>query len=173
MFRRMMQFKAFPYPTGFCRFKGLIERRNVVRVQVVADQHDLHCIRIIFINKILNLLSPVFLAPLFFDCHPSPSAEGFREHKSATCSVSDIFMVHFFRMVVLREMNRLAGVLVKFYGLFIHANNRFQRVIRSGINFQNILHRRNEGGVLVRRNAPHLPQVRLIFVFFSMRPTCV
>ena len=43
----------------------------------------------------------------------------------------------------------------------------------SGVHFKHILHMGDKCGVLVRRDALHLLQVRLIPVFFRMRPTCI
>ena len=57
--------------------------------------------------------------------------------------------------------------------MFIRPHDRISGIIWSGVHFKNILHRSNECGILLRRNAPHLPQMRLIFVFFRMRPTWV
>ena len=169
----MMQFKSFPYPACFGRLKSLIQRRYVMCVQVVADKDDSFSIRIVDIDKFLYLLRPVLLAPLCLDGYATPSAKRLGEHKAAACPFADIFVINLLRVVHLGKMDGFPRVSMKFDRLLVHAYDRISGIVWSGVHFKNILHRSNERGILLRWNAPHLPQVRLIFVFFRMRPTWV
>ena len=120
----------------------------------------------------LDFLCPVHLAAMLSDGDSSPALERSREHEAAAGAVPDVFMVNFLSMVIRRQVDRLAGIVAEFYRLLIHADKRISRITWSGIHFQDILHVGHERGVLLWRNAPHLFQVRLIPVFFSMRPIC-
>jgi len=55
--------------------------------------------------------------------------------------------------------------------LLVHANNRNNRIIRSFINFQHILHICDKCRILLWRYYPAFSQVRLEFVFFKTQST--
>lgn len=173
MLRGMMKFNLLPDTTSIIRLKRLVQGRDVVRIQVVADKNDLSRVWEVLIYKLFDFLRPVRLAAMCTDCHPSPAFMRSREHEAAAGAVSDVFMVNSLRMVVGRQVDCLSRIVVKFNGLLIHADQRPQRISRAGIHFKHILHMGHERGVLFRRDAPHFPQVRLIPVFFRMRPTCI
>lgn len=173
VFRCMVHFETLPYSSCLCRFKGFIQRRYVVRVQVVTYQNYLFSIRVVFVDKAFYLLRPVCLAAMFQNGHPSPAPKRLGEHEAAACPVLYVFMVNLFSMVALRQVDGLPAVIMQLDGLFVHANHWGVRVIRPCIDFQHILHVRHESGILLGRYAPCLLQVRLILVFFRIRPTCV
>ena len=52
---------------------------------------------------------------------------------------------------------------------FVHANHGPQRIIRAGIDFQDIFYAGHKGCVGLRLDPPVLPEVRLQFAFFSVR----
>ena len=167
MLRGMMKLKLLPDTTSFSRLKRLVQGRDVVCIQVVANKNDLFYVGKVLIYKLFDFLRPVRLAAMCADCHPSPAIMRSCEHKATAGAVSDVFMVHLLRMVVRRQMDCLSRIMVKFNGLLIHADLRPHRISWTGIHFKHILHMGHERGVLFRRCAPHFPQVRLIHVFLE------
>ena len=65
MFRGVMHFETLPDASRLCRFKGFIQRRYVVRVQVVTHQNYFFSVRLVFVFKAFYLLRPVCLASNF------------------------------------------------------------------------------------------------------------
>jgi len=57
------------------------------------------------------------------------------------------------------------------FGGLIEADQWLGRIVRAVIDLDHVLHRRDEGRVLFRRDHPVLCQVRLEFVFFNARAT--
>ena len=99
---------------------------------VVADKHDLLCVRIVIIYKCLDLFRPIQLFTVF-PCGDIPlSSERLREHEGAAPYV---FMVDLLRVVRFGESDRLPGVGMELYGLLIHANERPLGVIRQNKHF--------------------------------------
>ena len=153
----MMQFKFLPYGACFGRLKGLIQGRNVMRVQVVAHKNDLFRFREVFIHKSLDFLRPIRLASVLTDAYASSDFQGCREQKAAACAVPDILTVNPLRMVIFGHMDLLTGIVMELYRL----------LVRPGVNFKHILNVGHERSILLKRDAPHLSQVRLIPVFLE------
>ena len=53
----------------------------------------------------------------------------------------------------------------------IHTDNRMLFIIRTAVDGQDVFHCSYNSGVLLRRNTPAFLQVRLKFVFLSIRET--
>src|SRR4029079_13424777 len=51
----------------------------------------------------------------------------------------------------------------------VHADDGSQRIVGTFVDLENVLHLPNELGIGVGRHAPHLDQLRLQLVFFSVR----
>jgi len=65
----VMNIQSFRQASGLLGFKGLIERNNVVRIQIVHNQPHLDGIRITFVKHLLDLLRPILSGTAFSDCY--------------------------------------------------------------------------------------------------------
>ena len=125
--------------------------------QVVAHKNDLFRFREVFIHKSLDFLRPIRLASVLTDAYASSDCQGCREQKAAACAVPDILTVNPLRMVIFGHMDLLTGIVMELSRL----------LVRPGVNFKHILHVGHERSILLKRDAPHLSQVRLIPVFLE------
>ena len=76
-------------------------------------------------------------------------------------------------LVLIHAVQKRAGLADQLLGCFIQAHLRPGWIPRPMIHLQHVFHARDELGVLLRRNAPVLAQVRLKFVFLSVRFTAM
>ena len=94
-----------------------------------------------------------------------PSSERLYHCEDTACAISDVFRVKFFVAAWLHRQ-RLPSLTKKLVRLLIHTDDRTQRVVRTLVNIEHILHAGYEFGVFFRRDAPVLVSVGPDFVFF-------
>jgi hypothetical protein len=85
--------------------------------------------------------------------------------KIAGGSVALIFIVDALRLPELHRHGR-ARLLHQLLGRLIETDHRQQRIMRTPIDFEHVLHRGDEGRVRMRRNDPLLLAMGLQDVFF-------
>src|SRR6266566_2240302 len=78
---------------GFLRFKRLVERGEIVRIQVIQHEHDFLGVWVIHINEVVQYVSKILLGAMGTHCHMPPAPEWFKAHEQATDSLSLIFVV--------------------------------------------------------------------------------
>ena len=141
-------------------------------VQIVTYQDDHLGIRIPFVEQPLDECGPIRPRPLLFGLSVAPAGQRLCGQKDAACAIANIFVV---LVTNARFLGRVAFSRLgeELDGFFVHTDDRAPLIVRTAIHLQDILHRRHERSAMFGRNAPALLQVRLIFVFFRMRPTCV
>lgn len=141
-------------------------------VQIVTYQNDHFCIRIPFVKPPLDECGPVRPRPLLFGLGVAPAGQRLGGQKDAARAIANILIVLIAnaRLLGCVTFSRLGEELNR---LFVHTNDGTPLVVGTAIHLQDILHRSYERSAVFGRNAPALLQVRLIFVFFRMRPTCV
>ncbi len=141
-------------------------------VQIVTYKDHLFRIGILLVKKPLDHLRPVNSGSSLSGVGETPSPEWFGKQKDATRAVPDIFIV-----LVLNARTfgckAISCLFEKLNRLFVHTNYRTTFIVRTTIYLKNILHRCHKSCAMFLRNAPAFLQVRLIFVFFRMRPTCI
>ena len=141
-------------------------------VQIVTYKDNLFRIGILLVKKPLDHLRPVNSGSPFSGVGKTPSSEWFGKQKDATRAVPDIF-------IVLVSNARTFGckaiscLFKKLDGLFVHTYYRTTFIVRATVYLKDILHRCHKSCAMFLRNTPAFLQVRLIFVFFRMRPTCI
>lgn len=98
MLRGMMKFQFLPYPSSLCWLERFIQRRYIVRVQIVTYKDNLLHIGKVLIHKLFDLLCPVRLASVFPDGYSSPAFKWSREHEATAGAVADVFVIDLLRM---------------------------------------------------------------------------
>ncbi len=93
-----------------------------------------------------------------------PTQEGFGDHEQVGRAVADILVIEPLRLTRLgwQGLHRFADQLL---ARLVQADQRPPLVVGSVVDLQDILHRTNELGVRLRRDAPLLFQPRLDLVF--------
>ncbi len=168
----MVYLKAFSQPKSLFWFKRFIKRCYIMSIEIVTYKNHLLNIRILHVKHPLDALCPVCSGPLLFGFSLPPSGKRFSEKKDAASAVSHILVVLIaYAGAVGRKA--LSGFCQQLHRLLVHAYDRALLIIRPAVHFKDILHSGNEGCTVIGRYAPALFQVRLILVFFRMRPTCV
>src|SRR6266496_5864328 len=170
MFGRMMNLQSFHKSPRFRWWKRLVERGELVGVQVIADEDDPLGIRIIDVQQLLDLFGPVDFGSSFSDVYLSPARQGLSEHEVCGCAIALILEIDSLRLALLGR-NGLSGFPNQLGRLFIHADHRNLSIVGPLVHLQHILHVHHEIRVLLRRNYPALTQVRLEFVFLSVLRT--
>src|SRR5215831_16861477 len=150
--------------TGLLGWEGFIERAQPMCIEVITDQPDPVRLRILGLQKLLDLGGPVNGRFALADTDGAYTAQRLGEHEDGSSAVALIFIVIALGWAVLR-WQRLSGLLDQLHGLFIHAHQGDLGIIRHMIEFQDIFHMRHKRPTLRGRNDPHLPQMRLQRVF--------
>lgn len=162
--RRVHQFDPVRQPQRLGRTERRVQRRDPVRVEVVAHQRDslgLGVTRIV--HQRTHPMRPIHRRASSAHTHVAPPAQRLVEHPHAAHALADVFMID--ALFAARRRDRLARLADQLLGLFVHAHHRTQRIVRPRIRLQHLLHRRHERRVMRRRDAPHLPTPRLYLVF--------
>ena len=79
----------------FLRRKSLIQRCNVVRIQIIHDKNNLLSIRIYLINKVLNLFCPINCCSWRFNCMNNSSCMRLNKTEYANGAISLVFIINF------------------------------------------------------------------------------
>ena len=81
----------------------------------------------------------------------------------------DVLRVHL-QIVACCGEDWVAGVAEQLVRLLIHAHHRPGRIVGTGVDGEDVLHRGHERGVRLRWDRPALPQMRTKFRFFRSLP---
>src|SRR5487761_2052022 len=153
-------------PMGFCRFEGLIERGNGVRVEVIHHQGDHFGGREMYIDQILHEAGPVQSGAMIRDGDIAPGQQGSESQKQIVHAMSFILAVVAQRLAGFHRQ-RLAHVGQHLFARLIHAHQRAFSIQRLRVQIQYLLHLTHESGTGLRRDTPFLFRPRLKFVFLS------
>ena len=172
MLWRIVYVQTLGKPKGLGRIKSPVKRRNIMGVEIVTHKYDLFGIRVLFIQKPLDFQGPVYPCALLSCIGVTPSCEWLREQKDAASAVTDI------PVVLIPDARRpgcksFSGFSRQLHRLLVHAYHWMRDIVRSAVHLKDVLHSGYESSVMLLGNAPALLQVGFIFVFFSIRPTCV
>ncbi|MDO8688798.1 MAG: hypothetical protein Q7R39_02085, partial [Dehalococcoidia bacterium] len=167
---RVVDFETLCQSPGLFRGKRLVERRHAVRVQVIHDQAYADGIGVAFVEHAFDPPRPVFCSSVFGGCHTAFAGQWFYFDKDLGNAIADVLMVHTCRSSR-RASYRFVHFSDKLFAAFIHTDHRIVDVVRQLVDGKDVFHIGYERGVPVRRDFPVLPEMRLKFVFFSVRCT--
>ena len=162
-----MDFETVKKPSSLGRFERFIERSACMSIQIVHNQYNLFCFRIMIVKQVFDLMRPVYFGSTVRYCDLSAAGQWFKKHEDVRYTISFIFLIvpgdsawfcwHglscFFRQL-------LAG--------FIHTDQRTPRVECTGVEYENVFHRADKSGVCMRRDTPLILHPWLEFVFFNV-----
>ncbi len=167
----MKQFDLRGDPRRLLRRKRLIERRQGMRIEIVAHQRDpldLGVPRLV--DEPTNLMRPVDGRFGRRDGDVPPGPQRLDEHPHIGHSFPDVLVVDPCR-TPWRRWNRRAPFGDQLLRLFVHANHGTPRIIGPFVDVQDLFHLANERRVLLGRDAPHLFSPRFERAFFKTRRT--
>jgi hypothetical protein len=141
-----------------------------VRIQIVLHQHDLARAREVNIGEIAQDLGIVDGGAPLCDLDMTPALERGEQHEQIGRAVTLVLVVATRELSGLhrQRLPRLGNELLR---CFVEADERAGRIVRSRVDVEHVLHRRDERRVGFRRDHPVVGQVRLEVVFLSARPT--
>ena len=139
-----------------------------MRIQIVAHQDHFFGIGVVLLQQVLDLLAPIDLGSVGPHRDFPPVGQRFGKKKIHRRSVASILIVIPFRLAPI-AFDRGFYLFNQLGRLLIHANHRIAGIIRSLIHRQHILHMGDKIGIVLGRNHPAFSQVRLQFVFLSVR----
>src|SRR5208283_597553 len=166
----VVDLNAFCQAPSLLRFKRLIEGGKIVCVQVVQDQSYSDSVGISLVEHALDPPRPVFSRSMLSGLHVAFARQWFHFEENLDNTVANVFSIHpcrssrsaSYRLVYFPD-ELLAG--------FVHADLRIVGIVRQVVDRNDILHIGYERGAPLWWNFPILPEVRLKFVFLSMRCT--
>src|SRR4030067_482583 len=167
MLGRVMEFKSVGQSSGFIRLERLIERCGCMGVQIVRCDHDFISLWIDIIRKLLHGERPIFARALVGNFDIPFSGQSLEKHEQVSYSFPFVLIIYPLWLAWLSR-NRFQQVCQQLFAGFIHAYLRSLRIIRSGIQPQNIFHVADKGGIGFGRDAVFFFQPRLKFVFLSV-----
>ena len=170
MLGRMVYLKTLRQPECFLGLERFIKGCDIMSIKVVTHKNNTLDVWIPLVKQPLDALCPVFPCPLLF-CHSvAPSGKRLCKQKDATGAVSYVLviLISYASAVGSKTLSCLGK---KLNGFLIHANHWKVFVVRPAVYFKNIFHRGHESCTMGGWYTPTLLQMRLILVFFRMRPT--
>ncbi len=168
----VVYFKALCQAECLRRFKRLIKGCDIVSIEIVTYKNDLFDIRVSLVKQPLDALCSVSHGSLLLGDSFTPSGKGLSEKEDPAGAVPHILVVLVSNACAV-GCKAISCLGQELYRLLVHAYDRTLGIIRTAVHLKDILHRSDESRVMVGRYAPALLQMRLILVFFRMRPTCV
>ena len=145
--------------------EGIVERCDVMRVQIIHDEDDPLGIRIILVDQLLHLMGPVHFRAVLEDLGTHPSRQRFDEHEYGTRTVADVLAIHDHGCVCASESG--AALPEELQRLLVHADDRPGLVVWAGIDFEDVLHFGDETGRMIGRDGPITAQMRFDLVFLK------
>ncbi len=94
LLRRVVNLELRYQPAGLRGLEGVIERSDVVGVQIVHHQDDLLRIGAVLVNQLLHLVCPVDLGAVPKNIRAHPSGQGLDEHEYGARAVADVLAVY-------------------------------------------------------------------------------
>jgi hypothetical protein len=162
-----MKRQTITLPLGLLRTKSLVQRPTRVRVQIVAHQPDLERLGVIRVQQLFDAPSPFHLATLRGHPHMPPTTQRLKEHEEIARPFTLVFAVYPPDLPG-SGFDRLPNLAYQLFAGFVHADLGITWIIGQFVDLQHIFHAPHELGIGVGRNAPHLHQMRLQFVFLSV-----
>src|SRR5215210_4583091 len=165
---RVVDLQSLPQPPRLRGGKRLVQCPTRVGIQVVADQDQALRLRIVLLQESLDAPRPFDLATLRRDPHAPPTAQRLEEHEEVRHPFALVFVVHTARPAR-RHLHRGPRLRDELLARLVHADDGSKRIVRTFVDFKDVLHLPDELGVGLGRDAPHLDQPRLQLVFLSVR----
>src|SRR5262245_10137149 len=165
----VMQLELPGDPPRFGRLKRFIERRDLMGIEIVQHDTNHRGFRVAFVYQPLHSMGEVALGPLLRHLHVPPARLRFYEEKEVARAVAGVFVIIALRPPWLSRQ-WLPGLLDELLGSLIKVDLGPGRIIRLGVDFQDVFH----GGDELRphcRDAPLLLQPWLEDCFFNTRRT--
>src|SRR6185369_3268012 len=138
-----------------------------MRIQLIANQRDALGCRAKLVHNKLDVGGPIAFGAPRRRRHISPTNGWLESNKEITGPVALVITVILLDLAWLHRQWRLY-VANELLVAFIHTNDWKTRVKRALIDIQNLFHIRDESRTLLRRDAPHLVQPGLGFVFLAL-----
>ncbi len=135
-------------------------------VEIIADKDDFFGLRILVLDKVSHKYRPIGFCSPRRNRYRLSAVDRLYSEKDVRCSVSFVFAIILQRLSGLNR-NGDTNFPNELLAQFVHADLRIVRIIRSGVDFQDILHGTDKFGVLFRGNAPFFFLPGLQFIFFN------
>lgn len=116
-------------------------------------QEQFFNIGVLLFQKPADLVGPVFLCTSYLGIDVPPSSKRLAEQKDRTRSLPCVFVVNFGGGSGFGR-NCIPDIFEQLLGLLIHTDNGDRFIEGSGMDFRDIFHGANEGGILSWRDAP-------------------
>src|SRR5512135_1191119 len=170
MLRGVVDLQLLGDPPGPLRRERLVQRRQLVRVQVVHHQHHFLRLLVHLLDQPTHHLGEVHRRPTLGHLHRPPTEQRFADHEQVGRPVAGILVVEPLRLARLGR-DRLGHLADQLLARLVEADQGALLVVGPVVDFQHVLHRADELGVGLRRDAPLLPQPGLDLVFFRASRT--
>ena len=166
MFRGVMDFQLFNDAACFCWSKGLVERGELVCVQVIHHNDDPLCMGEMDVDQVTHTVSEVNHGSPLSHFDMSPRLQRRKENKEIADAVAFIFVI-IFGYITRAWRQRQTSLLGQLFATLIKTDKQLPWIVWSVIEFQGIFHGTDEFSVLYLGNTPFVFQLRLKFVFFE------
>src|SRR5579859_1355554 len=153
----------------FGRWKGGVQRGDLVGVEIV--QHDANDLRIgiAFVHQPLHLVCKVDRRAPLGDGDMAPASQRLDHHKHIASAVAAVFVIHF-ASSARRCRYRFARMVEQLQRPLVEADDWSTRIVALGVQVEYVLHGRHEVWTHFR-DAPVLLEPWLEPVFLSVRRT--
>ena len=158
---RVVNFQALCDLSGDGRVKGFIERSNGVNIQIIHDQHNLFTVAVMDLHQLTQEMGKIHSCPGVGQLYYSLAGQRFKRDEQVCHTAAAVFII---LSPWTSGFRRNPPLLNKLPVRLIQADHRAQRIIRTLIYIQNVLHPRYK----LRPwfwDAPLLFLPRLKFVF--------
>src|SRR3954452_24170552 len=129
----------------------------VLRLSIT--KHDLLDVRVVHGEEMVDLVGPVHTRSALSGHDPATAGQGLDPHEERACPAANLLGA-LAAVTPWRRRDRVAGVPEELVGLLIHAPHRNARVMRTGVDVEDVFHPGGELAVRRGWDGPALLQVR-------------
>jgi len=152
------------------RFVGtecLVERSDVVRVEIVTDKMDFSSVGEVLLEQPLDLLRPVEAGAVLAGADSSPAQQRRKEHEEGAGAVTLVLVILASRLAGRHRQSR-GDPSVQFLARLVHADQWLVAIERLSVEVEHLFHLRHEAGGVALGNAEALLAPWLKEVFLSV-----
>ena len=136
---RVVNFQALCDLSGDGRVKGFIERSNGVNIQIIHDQHNLFTVAVMDLLQLTQEMCKIHGCPGVGQLYYSLAGQRFKRDEQVYHTAAAVFII---LSPWTSRFRRNPPLLNKLPVRLIQADHRAQRIIRTLIYIQNVLHPR-------------------------------
>ncbi len=165
MFRCVVPLQLVSYTSGLMGSEHLVQGPYAMYVQVISNQHHTLCMREVFIDELLELVSKAASSTILSNCYPPPTPHRLARNEYVSRTPSFVLVVlQSVQARLLEQGFSTRCMSLKFLAFLVQAHHWVKRIVRTLVHAQDIFHLGDEAwSYLGYAPTLHSPGLELVF----------